>query len=68
VTSIGEKAFYACASLKSITFEGTTPPKFEKDVFEAIDHSITVYVPSGCTQAYRMAMKRYLRKISIQAI
>lgn len=68
VTSIGEQAFVSCINLKSITFEGSTPPKFEKDVFKDVNSTIRVYVPADCIQAYRMAMKRYLRKISIQAI
>ena len=68
VTSIGEQAFVSCINLKSITFEGSTPPKFGEDVFKDVNSTIRVYVPADCIQAYRMAMKRYLRKISIQAL
>ena len=68
VMSIGEQAFVSCINLKSITFEGSTPPKFGEDVFKDVNSTIRVYVPADCIQAYRMAMKRYLRKISIQAL
>jgi hypothetical protein len=69
VTSIDECAFLICSNLTSITFEGSTPPKFGYDVFDDINKSIIpVYVPANSIEVYKKALKRYFKKASIQAL
>ena len=59
VTSIGDYAFFYCEDLTSITFKGSTPPTFGNDVFEKVNKSIPVYVPSISIDAYKEALKDY---------
>ena len=53
VTSIGSSAFWNCSSLTSITFEGSRHPKFGNKVFDDVDKSIPVYVPSISIEEYK---------------
>lgn len=50
VTSIGDWAFYKCSSLKSIYCKAQTPPAIESLTFGYM--SYTLYVPTGCKEAY----------------
>ena len=59
VTSIGDYAFDGCSGLTSITFEGSRHPKFGNDVFDDVDKSIPVYVPSISIDAYKEALKDF---------
>ena len=56
VTSIGSSAFWNCSSLTSITFEGSRHPKFGNNVFDYVDKSIPVYVPSISLDEYKEAL------------
>ena len=56
VTSIGDYAFDGCSGLTSITFEGSRHPKFGNDVFDDVDKSIPVYVPSISIDEYKEAL------------
>ena len=53
VTSIGEGAFYVCRSLTSITCEAVNPPTLGDKVFEGVNKSIPLYVPSSAVQKYK---------------
>ena len=53
VTSIGNKVFYGCSSLTSITCEAETPPTLGSYIFYGVSKSIPVYVPCGCVGAYK---------------
>lgn len=53
VTSIGNMAFYECDNLTSI-YVGPTPISITDDVFDC-ENKCTLYVPTGCTQAYQKA-------------
>ena len=53
VTSIGERAFFNCSSLTSITFEGSKRPNFGNNVFEGVNKSIPIYVPSISIEEYK---------------
>ena len=56
VTSIGDRAFYNCSSLTSITCEAATPPTIgDTYTFYGVSKSIPVYVPCGCVEAYKAA-------------
>lgn len=55
VTSIGGYAFYNCTSLKSVTFEGTTPPSLGESAFLGVDGFFKIYVPASALNAYRQA-------------
>ena len=55
VTSIGSYAF-AYSGLTSITFEGSTPPAFENNVFYNVNKSIPVYVPANSRETYKNAL------------
>ncbi|MBO4804824.1 MAG: leucine-rich repeat domain-containing protein, partial [Paludibacteraceae bacterium] len=68
VTSIGEGVFFYCYALTSITFEGSTPPEFGKNVFEKVNKSIPVYVPTNCIEEYKEALGDYFEETSIQAL
>jgi hypothetical protein len=57
--SIGESAFAWCQGLSSITFKGSTPPTFGKDVFYDVDKSILVYVPANSGETYKNALAGY---------
>ena len=57
VTSIDIWAFIAC-SLTSITFKGTTPPKFGQDVFDE-NKSTLVYVPANNIEEYKTALGEF---------
>ena len=59
VTSIGDYAFDGCSGLTSITFEGSRHPKFGNDVFDDVDKSIPVYVPSISIDAYKNALEGF---------
>ena len=55
VAYIGMSAFINCISLTEITCEATTPPTCGENVFDGVDKSIPVYVPSGVQSAYKAA-------------
>ena len=52
VTSIGTNAFYNCNSLKSVTFQGTTSPSVETNIFDECPSLTTIYVPIGAASNY----------------
>ena len=68
VSNIGHKTFYGCSSLTSITFERTTVPWFGEGVFDGVDKSIPVYVPSSSVDEYKKALGGYFEETSIQPI
>lgn len=53
VTEIGDYAFYNSSSLRSISFQGTTPPALGKDVFLDVDSLFKIYVPAEAVEAYK---------------
>lgn len=53
VTSIGNNAFYNCNSLTSIYCKAQTPPTIGNLTFAYM--SYTLYVPTGCKEAYATA-------------
>lgn len=55
VTSIGGGAFYDCTDLTAITCEASTPPTLGSSVFENVDKSIPLYVPTESIKAYKAA-------------
>ena len=55
VSSIGHDAFDGCSSLASITCRATTPPELEYSVFNNVNKSIPVYVPTSAIAAYKEA-------------
>lgn len=55
VSSIGSLAFDGCSSLTSITCRATTPPELENSVFNNVNKSIPVYVPTSAIAAYKEA-------------
>lgn len=55
VTSIGIQCWYNCKSLTSI-YVGETPPIIASVTFSGVDkNNCILYVPAGCTEAYRNA-------------
>lgn len=55
VTSIGKSAFSGCTGLTSVTCFATTPPQLDSYVFDEVDKSIPLYVPTGSVSAYKSA-------------
>ena len=53
VTSIGFHAFFGCCGLTSLTCEAVNPPALGDAVFEGVDKSIPVYVPTASVNAYQ---------------
>ena len=53
VSSIGHDAFDGCSSLASITCRAITPPELEYSVFNNVNKSIPVYVPTSAIAAYK---------------
>lgn len=53
VTTIGGYAFYGCSSLTSIYCMAQTPPAIGSSTFAYM--SYTLYVPTGCKEAYTTA-------------
>lgn len=51
VTSIGSYAFYGCSNLTSVTVKATEPIAITSYVFSNCTNA-TLYVPSGCKDAY----------------
>ena len=56
VTSIGYYAFLSCSDLKTIRFNGKTPPSIDYFVFGDVS-DLKIYVPHGTLEAYRNALK-----------
>ena len=54
VTSIDDEAFYGCSSLTSVYNYSTTPQSITSDAFTN-RRNATLYVPAGCSSAYRAA-------------
>jgi len=52
VTSIGEKAFYGCSEIDSITTECQIAPLFGVDAFSGVDMQIPVIIPCGSQASY----------------
>ncbi len=52
VTFIGERAFYYCNGLSSMTLLATVPPVLGYGAFEYVNSAIPVYVPCGYEEAY----------------
>lgn len=61
VTSIGNKAFYGCSSLREITVFATTPPVLGTLVFYG--SSCPIYVPVASVSAYQAAWSEYASRI-----
>lgn len=62
VTNMGKHTFTNNDQLTSLTFEGTTPPLIDKQLFEGTffpDKIKVVYVPIGSVEAYKDALPRY---------
>lgn len=56
VTHIGDYVFQDCNSLESIYVMAETPPSVSSDSFTDSNYIIsTIYVPTGCWEAYRNA-------------
>lgn len=55
VIAINYSAFYLCESLQSITILATIPPTLSTSVFEFINSSAKIYVPSESVDAYKTA-------------
>jgi hypothetical protein len=55
VVSIGEKAFYECDELQSITCYNSIPPVLDATSFHGVDKDIPVYIPSGSLENYTFA-------------
>lgn len=55
VTYIGWGCFMYCYSLRDVTFQSSTPPSFEQNIFR--NTSITIHVPQGAKSAYETALK-----------
>jgi hypothetical protein len=56
VTSIGERAFFGCSSLTSVTNLNPAPQSISSNVFTGVDLStIILYVPAESIEAYRAA-------------
>lgn len=51
VATIGDAAFYDCGSLTSIYCKAKTPPTISNNTFHN-GFSCTLYVPTGCKEAY----------------
>ena len=45
-SGIGERAFYGCSKLKTVTVEATTPPKLGYSAFTNISSDAILYVPN----------------------
>ncbi|MCR5659248.1 MAG: leucine-rich repeat protein [Bacteroidales bacterium] len=52
VTFIGERAFYYCNGLSSMTLLATVPPVLGYGALEYVNSAIPVYVPCGYEEAY----------------
>ncbi len=52
VTSIGDWPFTDCTRLAKVQMEATTPPTIGRSVFSGCSALTTIYVPTGCTEAY----------------
>lgn len=55
VTNIGNRAFYHCSQLTSITIQAETPPVIRGKAFEEVPTDIPVYIPCGTKEAYQSA-------------
>ena len=62
VVSIGKDAFNSCTKLKSVVFEGATPPQLGEGVFQSCDPECVVYVPAANMKAYKKSWKKMLGK------
>ena len=49
---INDYAFYLCSSLAEVTCRATEPPVLGKAAFNQIASPATLYIPSGCSEAY----------------
>lgn len=53
VTSIGERAFYRCKDITSVTSFNPTPPEISKEIFDdEVYENSTLYVPKGSKTLY----------------
>jgi hypothetical protein len=52
-TAIGDEAFAECRRLREITVLSPTPPSMTTRSFRSIDKEAVLYVPHGCSDAYR---------------
>ena len=66
VTTIGERAFYKCSGLTSITINAVTPPELGSDAFYG--STCPIYVPEESVNAYKSASGWSTYKSRIQAI
>ena len=54
-SSILDRAFYGCSSLKSISFESTQPPTLGADVFQGVNSDMKILVPPPLVERYKKA-------------
>lgn len=62
-TSIGNRAFYGCGSLRTVILRNTVPPTLGTSVFEDANSSLKIYVPDSSVTAYQTAWTAYASKI-----
>ena len=53
VTNIGSFAFDDCSNLSKIFCKGNQPPSISYNTFNNVRSSIPIYVPNGCSEAYK---------------
>ena len=53
IERIGDKAFYQCAKLKTLTVFALTPPELGTNVFTGVPEGLVVYVPAEAIDLYR---------------
>lgn len=63
VSGIGEKAFWGCFNIESITCYSTIPPDVGLMAFHVVPDSVTLYVPQGSYSAYMQTQWRYFNII-----
>lgn len=59
ITSLGDRAFYLCASLNEIHIQATTPPTLGSSIFVLLSSNFVIYVPVGTLSAYQSAWSAY---------
>jgi len=61
---IDEYAFYLCSSLAEVNCRATTPPVLKKAAFKDIVSPATLYIPTGCSEAYNDNTKDWITYFS----
>jgi len=70
VTNIGDYAFYNCSNLTSIICEAENPPVCGSGVFDYVDKSIPLYIPTNSIEAYSEAdeWKKFTNRKPLSAL